>query len=59
MNDFELMVDILKRGHANFEVFQWRGADCIHVYNDVEEVLEFTFDEFNSPVVIDYACSPN
>ena len=53
MNDFELMVDILKRGRANFEIFQWRGADCIHVYNDVEEVLEFTFDEFGNIVIIE------
>lgn len=53
MNDFELMVDILKRGNANFEIFQWRGADCIHVYNDVEEVLEFTFDEFGNIVIIE------
>ena len=53
MNDFELMIDILKRGHANFEIFQWRGADCIHVYNNVEEVLEFTFDEFGNIVIIE------
>jgi hypothetical protein len=53
MNDFELTIDILKRGHANFEVFQWRGADCIHVYNDVEEILEFTFDEFGNIVIIE------
>ena len=53
MNDFELMVDILKRGHANFEIFQRCGVDCIHMYNDGEEVLEFTFDEFGNIVIIE------
>ena len=53
MNDFELMIDILKRGHANFEIVRrWCGADYIHVYNDVEKVLEFTFDEFGNIIII-------
>jgi len=53
MNDFELMVDILKRGHTNFVTLQRRCANYIHVYKDEKEVLEFTFDEFGNIVIIE------
>ena len=53
MNDFELIVDILKRSRANFDTLQRRDANYIHVYNDMEEVLKFTFDEFGNIVIIE------
>lgn len=53
MNDFELMIDILKRGRANFEIFRRRSVDSILIYNDVNDVLRFTFDEFDNLISID------
>ena len=48
MSDFDMLIHLLIKGQADYERFQWHGAECIHVYNDVNEILEFTFDEFGN-----------
>ena len=53
MSDFDMLISILIKGQAKYERFQWRGAECIHVYNDIDEVLEFIFDEFGNIIIIE------